>query len=410
MSIGMIRTPFAPFLLPAIVLFTRPMIAQESPQIGVFQGQTDIGTVEHPGSASFNSDAKSYTVAGSGGNIWGGSDQFHFVWQKVTAENLTLTANIALLGEGGDPHRKAVLMVRQSLDADSPYADAALHGNGLASLQFRLAKDAPTHEIQANVSAPKRLRLEKIGERFFLWIAPDGYTLQFAGGSIQIPLQPPFYVGIGVCAHNAAAVQQAEFSDVELSTTLPGSIGRVDYSTIQTVNTASTDSRAIYVTHDAVELPSWQSQSILFQAGGKRFQVDVTGGKAQPTDVELPENFGQERSPDGRYVYVLSNRTGAMQIWRQNPDGSDPEQLTRDAMNDAEPRLSPDGKQIAYISYPANLMILPDRADIFVRVLSLTDNTVRTLAKIAGGRNSLGAAPWSPDSKQLTFASYQSFP
>src|SRR5438034_8242660 len=47
-------------------------------------------------------------------------------------------------------HRKAVLMVRQTLDADSAYADVALHANGLTSLQYREEKGAATHEIQAN--------------------------------------------------------------------------------------------------------------------------------------------------------------------------------------------------------------------------------------------------------------------
>jgi hypothetical protein len=51
-----------------------------------------------------------------------------------------LTADIAIPGTGGDAHRKAVLMIRQSLDADSPYADAALHGSGLTSLQSRSDK------------------------------------------------------------------------------------------------------------------------------------------------------------------------------------------------------------------------------------------------------------------------------
>ncbi len=72
-------------------------------------------------------------------------------------------ADIAFAGKGGDPHRQACLMVRQSLDANSAYADAALHGDGLASLQYRAAKNERTYEIQSGVSGPKRLRIEKRG-------------------------------------------------------------------------------------------------------------------------------------------------------------------------------------------------------------------------------------------------------
>ena len=69
------------------------------------------------------------------------------------------------------PHRKAVLMIRQSLDADSPYADVALHGEGLTSLQYRDAKGEATHEIRSNLSAPRRLRIEKRGDFIYMFLS-----------------------------------------------------------------------------------------------------------------------------------------------------------------------------------------------------------------------------------------------
>ena len=62
-------------------------------------------------------------------------------------------------------------MIRQSLDAGSAYADVALHGGGLTSLQYRDAKGAATHEIQSNLSAPHRLRIEKRGDFIYLFLA-----------------------------------------------------------------------------------------------------------------------------------------------------------------------------------------------------------------------------------------------
>ena len=55
-------------------------------------------------------------------------------------------------------------MIRQDLEADSAYVDVALHGDGLASLQFRDAKGAATHEVQANVSAPRRVPHREAGK------------------------------------------------------------------------------------------------------------------------------------------------------------------------------------------------------------------------------------------------------
>src|SRR5882757_4492682 len=97
---------------------------------GIFSGQADIGSVAKPGSAEFDSVKGEYLIAGGGENIWFTNDAFHFVWAKMSGD-FTLTANVKFLGADGNPHRKACLFVRQSLDSDSAYADVAIHGNGL---------------------------------------------------------------------------------------------------------------------------------------------------------------------------------------------------------------------------------------------------------------------------------------
>src|SRR5580704_13013739 len=96
----------------------------------------DVGTVLHPGSANFDAEHGTYTLTGSGENMWLAADAFQFAWKKVSGD-VAVQANIAFVGPGKNEHRKAVLMIRQSLDADSVYADLALHGTGLTSLQYR---------------------------------------------------------------------------------------------------------------------------------------------------------------------------------------------------------------------------------------------------------------------------------
>src|SRR5207245_1114232 len=172
------------------------------------------------GSAEYDQSKQSYNVSGSGENIWYRTDAFQFVWKKISGD-VSLTADISFLGSGGNEHRKAVLIVRQSLDADSAYADVALHGNGLTSLQYREEKGAATHEIQANVSAPKRLRLVKRGAYFSMWLADENGKFQLASGSTRIALQEPFYVGIGVCSHDANVIEKAVFSNVDVKAEAP---------------------------------------------------------------------------------------------------------------------------------------------------------------------------------------------
>ena len=68
--------------------------------------------------------------------MWATRDEFQFVWRKMTGDFIVRT-HAAFVGTGVDPHRKIGWIVRKSLDADSAYVDAAVHGDGLTSLQFR---------------------------------------------------------------------------------------------------------------------------------------------------------------------------------------------------------------------------------------------------------------------------------
>jgi len=155
--------------------------------LGIFDGQQDLGTVLHLGSGQYDSASGTYTVSGSGENMWFSSDDFHFVWAKVSGD-VALTADIAILGSGGDPHRKAVLMIRQTLDGNSAAVDVALHGVGLTSLQFRDAAGGIMHEVQAHVTAPKRVRIEKRGDYFFAFVSGDDGKLEPAGASTKVAL------------------------------------------------------------------------------------------------------------------------------------------------------------------------------------------------------------------------------
>src|SRR2546427_8296707 len=148
---------------------------------GIFESHGDVGTVLHPGSVEYDAAKGSHTIAGSGENMWFASDAFQFVWKKMSCD-VTLSADISFLRKGVNEHRKAVLMIRQSLDADSPYADVALHGNGLTSLQYREQKGAATHEIQASVSAPARVQIVKRGPYFSLWLAGETGEVYLASG------------------------------------------------------------------------------------------------------------------------------------------------------------------------------------------------------------------------------------
>src|SRR5215470_16498554 len=82
----------------------------DAPALGIFQQHGEIGTLAHPGSVRFDDQAGTYTVAGSGENMWFARDAFHFVRKKATGD-LSLAADISFVGPGKAPHRKACLLI-----------------------------------------------------------------------------------------------------------------------------------------------------------------------------------------------------------------------------------------------------------------------------------------------------------
>ncbi len=201
--------------------------SQDTPApVGIFEGHSDVGTVLHAGSVEYDTSKQTYAISGSGENMWFAADAFQFAWKKISGD-VTLTADISFLTTTGNEHKKAALMLRQSLDGDSVYADVALHASGLTSLQFRDEKGAITREIQSNISAPKRLRIAKRGDYVYMSLGASGGEPTVAGGWIPIPLQGTFYVGLGVCSHDKDVVEKAVFSNVELTQAVPASVGQL---------------------------------------------------------------------------------------------------------------------------------------------------------------------------------------
>ncbi|MCW3094491.1 MAG: hypothetical protein JWL77_109 [Chthonomonadaceae bacterium] len=321
--------------------------------IGIFENHEDVGTVLHPGAAEFDPARRSYTVAGSGENMWSTKDAFHYVWKKAVGD-LALTADVSFLGTGKEPHRKACLMIRQSLDADSAYVDVALHGDGLTSLQFREARGASTHEVQANVSAPKRIRIEKRGKYVLMYLGAKGEDLHFSGAAERSEFKEPFYVGIGVCAHNQDVTEKAVFSNVELNTNLPARSGQaVLYSTLETQTISSTDRRVSYVTPTHIEAPNWlpDGKTAIFNSNGRILRIPIAGGQPTTIDTGFCTRCNNDHgvSPDGTMLVISDQSQGQQQslIYTLPITGGAPNRITQTGPSYWH-GWSPDSKTLAF--------------------------------------------------------------
>jgi Tol biopolymer transport system component len=373
--------------------------------VGVFDDHRDIGATRLQGSAEFDQSRNVYTVTGGGENMWGSTDAFHFVFKRVTGD-LSLAADINIAspagaGTSGNPHRKAVLVIRQSLDADSPYADAALHGDGLSSLQYRETKAGPTREIQSNIRGAVRLQIEKRGDYVWMSLARPGEQLQSAGGSFRIRFTGNFYVGIGVCAHDNNVTEKAVFSSLELKQRPQPIIE----STLETIAISSRDRKVIYTKREHFEAPNWSRDGkyLLFNQGGRIYKLDLSGGQPQAVDTGfanrnnndhgisfdgtmlaisdqsqeqrrsliyvVPVGGGTPRrvtqnapsywhgwSPDGKTLVYCGERNGNFDVYAISVDGGEERRLTTAEGLDDGPEYSPDGKYIYFNSVRSGLM------------------------------------------------------
>ena len=320
-------------------------------QHGIFQGHGDVGTMPQPGTVEYDAAGKSYRITAGGENVWGTADAFHFVWKKVSGD-VSLTANIAFPTTTGDPHKKAMLMLRQSLDADSAYADAAVHASGLTSLQSREEKGVATHEVQSNMSGPKRVRITKAGSYFYMSVAAEGEDLHLSGGSMKVNLTDPYYVGIGVSAHNKDAIQTAVFSNMDVSTAPLASGPPKLFSTLETITVSSTDRRAVYVAPGKFEAPNWTKNNMLIYNGdGRLHRIPVEGGRPEDIDTGIATRLNNDHaiSPDGTMLAISdqSQEQKRSLIYVVPIGGGTPRRVTAKAPSYFH-GWSPDGKTLAY--------------------------------------------------------------
>ncbi len=327
--------------------------AQSSPmQVGIFESHGDVGTVLHAGSVDYDGARHTYTISGSGENMWLAADAFQFAWKKISGD-VTLTADISFLTKTGNEHKKAVLILRQSLDADSVYADVALHASGLTSLQFRDETGGVTHEVQSSLSAPKRLRIAKRGDYVYMSLSNDGEP-RVAGGWLRIPLQGTFYVGLGVCSHDKDVVEQAVFSNVELTQPVAASGKPVLYSTLETIEVDSTDRRVAYLASGRFEAPNWtrDGKAFLFNRDGHIERLAVGSDQPVPIDTGFANRCNNDHgiSPDSTQLAISDNSQGDHEsmVYLVPMAGGTPRRITEKSPSYWH-GWSPDGKTLAFV-------------------------------------------------------------
>lgn len=194
-----------------------------------------------------------------------------------------------------------------------------------------------------------------------------------------------------------------------------------DFSRIYTLPLGGSDKPVLRVGHPDAR-SYWHGWSpdgktlayVYVHATNGKYEIwgrDIATGKDRVLIAGPGTSDGPEWSPDGRHLWFNSTRSGAMQIWRANADGSSPVQITRDPnFRDWFPHISPDGKWVAFISFGLDVALgdHPPNRDVLLRIMPADGSAPpKVLTRLFGGQGTINVPSWSPDSKQIAFVSYR---
>ena len=414
--------------------------------IGEFESASDVGAVSKPGSASFDSDTQSYEIVGSGTNMWANKDHFHMVWKKLKGDFI-LDSHVKLFGVGVDPHRKLGWIIRKTLDTDSAYADSAIHGDGLTSLQFRRVRGGITEQVQSNVKAPDVVQLSRKGTKISMAVARAGDALQSVEG-IDLDMGDEVYVGLYVCSHNPDVLEKGVFSNVRITIPAPSDFKPYrDYigSRLEILNVNTGHRTVVHTVSDSMQAPNWtpDGKSLIYNRNGKLYRFEIAdksvteintdfatrnnndhalsfdgkqlgishhsaehGGKSMI--YSMPVGGGKPKlltkngpsylhgwSPDGRFLVFTGQRNDELDIYKIASEGGDEVRLTTAKGVDDGSEYTPDGKSIVFNSTRTGKMQLWKMN---------TDGSAQT--RITDDRFNNWFPHVSPDGKSLVYLSF----
>lgn len=195
-----------------IVFFVGSASAQSD--LGQFTNHLDIGACKYEGFVNYNPDDRSYTIKGSGKNMWANNDEFHYLWTTIKGDFI-LKTDVKFTGQSSNPKRKVGWIIKNDLNSETQHINAGTHGGGLTSLQYRKINGGKTEHIVLSDSLPDVIQVERKGNTYIMSASKFGQKLT----SVQLdsmPMNNEVYVGLYVCAHDPDAVEEAIFSNVKI--------------------------------------------------------------------------------------------------------------------------------------------------------------------------------------------------
>ena len=181
------------------------------------QASADIGAPAQKGSASFVNGA--YNITAGGLDVWGSSDQFHYVYQQASGD-IDVKVRVAGISYA-DQWSKAGVMIRASLAPEAAHGFALLSaGRGSAFQRRNVDGGLSVGTTGAAQAPPGWVRLKRSGGLVTAYRSTDGVNWTTIG-SDSIVLPDQVYVGIAATSHAASATTTVTADNFSVVTAAP---------------------------------------------------------------------------------------------------------------------------------------------------------------------------------------------
>ncbi|MEO0472106.1 MAG: polysaccharide lyase family 7 protein [Bacteroidota bacterium] len=176
---------------------------------------TNIGNVSATGGASYS--GSTFTIQGSGADIWNNSDEFRFVYQSMSGNGEVIAKVNSLTNTNS--WAKAGVMIRESLSAGSKHAMTIVRpgSNGVSFQRRTSTNGSSAHSSKGNVGLAEWVRIVRSGNSFTSYHSNNGSSWTQIGSSVNISMSSSVYVGLCVTSHNDGTLTTASISNVSVS-------------------------------------------------------------------------------------------------------------------------------------------------------------------------------------------------
>ena len=173
-----------------------------------------------PPGTNFSAAVGDVDVTAGGADVWGTSDEFHFVYQTKVGD-FDVKAKVQRLDRANN-WSKAGLMARETLDGNSitieSYTDPVSPGANTFEFGRRVTVGTDTLDwgTRPTTTIPNAwIRLKRAGDSFRAFVGTDGVNWNLAAGPVNHMTRPDLLVGVMTTSHNTGAATYAEVRDFE---------------------------------------------------------------------------------------------------------------------------------------------------------------------------------------------------